>query len=208
MAGQPLERRSKVSWLSATTRRQRVVVISKIRFWVSHWDVSAGQSRRCAQATCALCQAGLPQVYRYVVLVVNSSGLQQLVELRDRHYGLMESLRNQPRGELGAVLTIRKTGDARNSPVEITSSDQEVVVEQDITRLVDCLGLPAKHVHDVEGVMNASVERMLDEAVASCGDVVVRRDAIESADQAERDRQIAQVRREGSSEVQCDEPTR
>lgn len=161
MSDRSLPRNAGPHWLVASIRRQRVVVCSRIRHWVSHWDVTAGQSRRCGGATCLLCQLGLPKQFRYVCLVVDQSGCQRLVELRERHYGLMEILRNQQRGELGAVLVIRKTGEAKNSPVEITSTGQEQVIEQSIDRLVDSLGLPAKHVQEAEQVIESEVEKLL-----------------------------------------------
>lgn len=141
-----LPKRESPRFFKITSRRVRVVVISKIRPWLSHWDTTVNQSRRCGGPTCLLCSWGLPAIYRYVCLVIDQNGIQGLVEMRSRHYGLMEVMRNQTRGELGSVLNIRKTGEASNSPVEITVSDQEQVIEQDIARLVEVLGLPARHV--------------------------------------------------------------
>jgi SHS2 domain-containing protein len=90
-------------------------------------------------------------------------GNQRLLELRERHLGLMELLRNQTRGELGAVLNVKKAGEAKNSPVEITSSDQEQVIEQDISRLVESLGLVARHVTEDQAEEDAAVNAKLEE---------------------------------------------
>lgn len=163
MAREQLPRKKTLMFLVASTRRQRVVVVSKIRFWISHWDISVNQSRRCGGSLCWFCQMGVSSQYRYVCLVVDQAGEQKLVELRNRHYGLMERLRNQPKGELGAVLVIKKMGEARNSPVEITATDQEQVIEQDISRLVETLGLAPKFIQDAAIAEESAVDKLLEE---------------------------------------------
>ncbi len=141
-----LPRSEKLRFMEITSRRQRVVVISKFRAWLSHYDVTERKTRRCGGATCLLCQMGLASCYRYVAMVVDQNGTHKLLELRERHLGLLEVIRNDPKGEVGCILNVRKAGDAINSPVEVTCSDRQNVIEQDIQKLVDVLGLPAKFI--------------------------------------------------------------
>ena len=105
---------------------------------------------------------GLPRQLRYVCLVVDSNGQRALVEFRERHWPIIEVMRNAGGGEVGTVCVMHKTGEANNSPVEIRVTGKEKVISQDISRLVECLGLPAKHVN-LETVENQDV---LDEIIS------------------------------------------
>jgi len=167
MSYQPLPKPKKVLWLVASQKKQRVVIISRIRFWTSHWDVTAGKSRRCAGDACQLCAAGLPQQIRYVCLVVDQLGSQRLLEFRERHYAVLETMRCQPRGELGTVIVIQKSGEAKNSPVEIKAVGQEQVIEQEISRLVESLGLPPKFLTDEQPTQPLQKENPLFEETES-----------------------------------------
>ena len=124
-------------WVILTDRRQEFLCLSEATPWVSHWDVDAGRSRKCAGARCWLCHCGVPKVLRVIILVIDDQGRERLLELRERHRPLWESS-----SLVGARLHARKEGLAKNSPVVIARAGREEIAPRDISRLIECLGLP------------------------------------------------------------------
>lgn len=144
-----LPRSESLRWLKIADRKQTIVILSDATAWASHWDVAKRRSRRCAGERCAMCALGLPVVWRYVMLVRTRIGTEELIELRERHADQLDSIRNQNGTCAGAIMMVWRSGSAINSPIEISLRDFETVQKRAIDRLVDQLGLPAKHVEEV-----------------------------------------------------------
>lgn len=132
-----------VPWCCLTTEPVDLLCISEAVWWLSHWDTAAGRTRRCAGLHCALCQMGSPRQERAVVMVVTMRGERRLLELRDRHRGELERATGMYGKLAGVWLRCRKSGEARNSPVVVSSVGFERLEAHAIGRLVECLGLPA-----------------------------------------------------------------
>lgn len=123
-------------------RRSELVICSRVEHWVSHWDVEKGRSRKCAGLECSLCAVGVPRVTRFIVMAIDSRGHEVLVELRERHRHILEQIEATVTNGEGVRITARKEGQARNSPVTFTILGPEAVYRREISKLVDCFGLP------------------------------------------------------------------
>lgn len=136
----------KPEWLKVTERWQELLVVSEPTPWVSHWDPTANRSRKCAGPECYLCSLGCQKQLRVVVIAIDNRNRDKIVELRERHREMLEGF-----GSLvGLRIRVRKSGTARNSPVDVEGLEHAAAIERDISRLVDSLGLPAINVADIE----------------------------------------------------------
>jgi len=149
----------KPKWLKPGPRWVEVLVISELTPWVSHWDARAGKSRRCGQAGCALCAQGYQKQLRVVLMGLDASQRDVLVELRERHRSMLDGFESV----VGLVVRIRKAGSARNSPVEMEVKDRRNAAERDISRLVDCFGMEPLYLHDAEEQIERSVSGLVAE---------------------------------------------
>ena len=143
------------TWLKATERRMELLIISEITYWVSHWDPQRGRSVRCGGTACYHCQQGAQKIVRGVVLGIDSSGREKLLEIRDRHERIFESYDTS----VGLRISVRKTGPARNSPIDMTVLREELAYRRDISRLVDSLGEPAVILGETEAERAERVDR-------------------------------------------------
>lgn len=64
---------------------------------------------------------------------------------------------------VGLVVRIRKTGTARNSPVELDVRDRRNAAERDISRLVLSLGEEPQFLEDDRGILDRAVEGIADQ---------------------------------------------
>ena len=142
MSKRQLPKGVSLEWYRPSRSRAELVICSTWQSWVSHWDVGRGVSRRCGGQDCGLCEIGSPQQLRFVVLTIDSRRRAALLELRERHRGIVERLENEWHGGPGATLRVWRDGEARNSPVEVRLLDRERVhVEiRDVSKLVGVLG--------------------------------------------------------------------
>lgn len=175
-------------WIVPGRTKQVLTIASVPEWWISHWDVGAGQSRRCAGPHCLLCSRGYPQVLRFVFAVVNGQGKHRYLELRERHRDDVQRI-NQ-RGSVGAVVRVDKPGQATNSPVRIRVLEGMVpMTEIDISALVLKLGLPPLLVG-----MAADVRQFESEAPETERVVRPLPDPIERAPVGEIERAMANAR--------------
>ena len=130
-------------WVKCGERRAEYVCLSAVEGWVSHWDLMARRSRRCGGADCWLCAGGSPKVLRFVVMVLDSSGNERLLELRERHRKVLADWLAEGGSVVGVRFWIRKEGAAKNAAVELRACGRDQVVAREIGRLVSSLGLPA-----------------------------------------------------------------
>jgi hypothetical protein len=129
-------------WVQATERAQRLLIVSEVRHWVSHWEASSGRSRRCGGEGCALCALGGQRQLRMVVLCVDGRGNDILFEFRERHRAVLEGILERCKTTVGVRISVWKDGSAKNSPVCVKYIDQEHAQEREISRLVESFGLP------------------------------------------------------------------
>ena len=144
-ARQP-ERRGhqRLRWLHTSDQAREVTIRSPLEWWYSHWDVAERRSRRCCGPGCIPCATGSPVVIRYVLAVEEDSGQVSLLELRERHSALLDSLREAPRGQIGRRIRVFKAHKAKNAPVRIELLDVRDVTPIELSRVVAMLGLPAQ----------------------------------------------------------------
>lgn len=135
-------------WFSATEKRTELLIISQAHHWISHWDPARHRSVRCGGSRCLACSYGAQKQLRVVVMAVDQYGKEFLLELRERH---RERVDKYPT-TLGLRIRIRKTGSAKNSPVEIVVIEESHAIERDISKLVDCLGERPVLVAEDEGL--------------------------------------------------------
>lgn len=125
-------------WIQWHDRYQALTCISEATPSMTHWDTEVNRSRRCGGKECYLCAIGVQRQLRVYVLALTKDNKEVLFELRERHRDVFDGF-----GSLvGLQIRGRKIGLARNSPVEIVCGEFVYAVRRDITRLVDCLGLP------------------------------------------------------------------
>lgn len=134
--------KDKPLFVTFTERRQEFIVCSRVEHWVSHWDQTAGKSRRCAGSDCHLCHLGVPRVTRFVVMALDTHNRECLIEMRERHRHILEQLEASVTNGEGVRITCRKEGTAKNSPVTVTILGHEAVFRREIQKLVDTFGLP------------------------------------------------------------------
>lgn len=123
-------------WVRWTGHWQEFLVISEIESWVSHWDARIGKSRRCGGPGCALCHMGYQKQLRVVVMTIDKSGRDTLIELRERHRTYLDGVESV----VGLKVRMKKMGAARNSRIELDIIGSQEVATRDIKRLVLCLG--------------------------------------------------------------------
>lgn len=128
------------AWLIPCIIPMDIVVLGASQ-WLSHWDTGARRSRRCAGVDCALCARGVDTVTRYVLLVSDKHS-EYLLELRPRHYELINEIQDIHGSIVGSCLRVWRDSTAANAPVHLLYlSRDDSIVERDITRLVATLGL-------------------------------------------------------------------
>lgn len=125
------------TWVVATDRRQELLIISEPTHWVSHWDVQLRRSRRCGGRECYLCSVGAQKQLRVVVMAIDSAGREKLLELRERHRELLDGIGSF----VGARVSIKREGQAKNSPITVKYLEHSAAHERDISRLVESFGL-------------------------------------------------------------------
>jgi hypothetical protein len=76
---------------------------------------------------------------RVVILCVDENGREKLVELRERHREVFDRYDSM----VGLRIRVKRSGTARNSPVDLKVVKEEHAVERDISRLVESFGLPS-----------------------------------------------------------------
>jgi hypothetical protein len=140
------------TFIKLTDRRQELLVVSPVEAWISHWDNNLHRSRRCAGATCALCHVGVPRKIRFIVMVIDGAGHEKLLELRERHRALCESLNAVIESGFGARIVARKEGKAVNSPLDVRFLEKQEAYIREIRKLVDCFGLAPKSDRLLEGI--------------------------------------------------------
>lgn len=131
-----------IRWVAATERAQRLLIVSEVRHWVSHWEASSGRSRRCGGEGCALCALGGQRQLRMVVLCVDGRGNDILFEFRERHRDVLQQILERHKTTVGVRISVWKDGGAKNSPVCVKLIDKEFAQEREIARLVESFGLP------------------------------------------------------------------
>lgn len=146
-------------WLRPGPRWNEVLIISELHHWVSHWDNAIGRSRRCGGPGCKLCAIGYQKQLRVVVMGLDASQRDVLMELRERHRSMFDGFESV----VGLVVRIRKTGTARNSPVELDVRDRRNAAERDISRLVLSLGEEPQFLEDDRGILDRAVEGIADQ---------------------------------------------
>jgi len=141
-----LPRSPKLRFVVLTRHKTQLLVLSKAEAWLSHWDQTVRAKRRCGGETCALCALGVNRQYRYVLLCLDRMGQEVLLELTERHAGVLEEAEQMNGGIVGSRLVVQKLGDAKNSPISVRVTGREQVWERSIVNLVACFGLEAQHV--------------------------------------------------------------
>jgi hypothetical protein len=147
-----LPRSQRSQWLSLGSRFVTLVTLSEIEWYTSHWDPVVKRARRCAEERCACCAMGLSKMHRYVVRVLDGQGEVYWLELGKPQRAAIEELHR--RGGAGWTIKARKEGTAANAVrvVQVTDQPRVFVHQQDISRFVAGLGLPAIQLQDVEAV--------------------------------------------------------
>lgn len=110
---------SECRFLRASTAAQEVVCLSAVVAFWCHWDSSLPGLRGCASGNCYLCAEGYGLQLRALVRVRTEAGEHAILELRDRHRSIIAELEGQGRSVVGQVLRVRRSGSARNSPVDV-----------------------------------------------------------------------------------------
>lgn len=134
----------RLRWFVPSEEPAEFTVRSPLDYWYSHWDVPQRRSRRCGGPECLSCQLGSPVAIRFVLAVEGAEGLLWLLELRERHQELLESLREAPSGQIGARIRVFRAWKAKNAPIQIELIGRQEVVPIEISRVVRSLGLEAQ----------------------------------------------------------------
>ena len=130
---------SRTDWIRLTTEPEILSVLG-CGGYTSHWDATAGKSFRCIGAGCATCNGGVPADPRYVFLVARlGDGTRYWLELRRRHYKLLEIAEGLNHTLIGTRWSVRKEWNAANARVEITFLDWKQTDEVNVERFVESL---------------------------------------------------------------------
>jgi hypothetical protein len=159
-------------WLKPGPRWGEILIISELRSWVSHWDNRISRTRQCGGPGCRLCAMGYQKQLRVVLMGIDASTRDVLFELRERHRAVLDPYPST----VGLVVKIRKTGTAKNSPVEIQVIGNRNAAERDISKLVAVLGEEALFVEDDR----AALDRMVDPIVEQLKDLDLERNRVEN----------------------------
>lgn len=109
--------------------------------WYSHWDARKNQSYRCIRSGCSTCAGGASANIRYVLLVGEmASSERHWLELRSRHYLLLERIEKDHGTVVGACLSVRKEFPAKNAPVCVELIDFKATEATCVLRFVESLG--------------------------------------------------------------------
>ena len=127
-------------FLKVGTQMLKAVCLTRIEHWYAHFDARIRMPVRCGGEGCQYCDAGRVPELRFVVGIREKRIGRALLELRERHRGLVEELNNHESEGVGCKLTIYRTGTAMNSPINVELEGWEVADEWDIGRLVESLG--------------------------------------------------------------------
>ena len=134
---------SDARWPVLSTRPLELLVVSEATPWTMHFDNLAKRSRRCGGPRCAMCAMGSPSETVNVLMGFDANGTRWLFELRKRHVLVLAKM-NSDRGTCaGWSVKVVKSGQAKNSPVEVSLLDWQRVEVHCIRALVESLGLPA-----------------------------------------------------------------
>ncbi len=133
---------SKPGWFVASVHRVHLTCLSDCHFWLSHWDATAGRSRRCGGASCALCALGMRPVYRFVFLAEDAMHRDFWLELREAHRSTIEEANDVASGCAGAVLCVYRRGPGKRAPVVVDYIERVARLEIDVSLFVSSLGLP------------------------------------------------------------------
>lgn len=133
---------SVISFAKPTREAITYLVRSPLDWWHSHWDQTEQRTRQCAGPNCALCAEGQPPTLRFILRVDDPKGAPKLLELRERHRPLLELMNEHPQGQVGALISIRKSGFNRNAKVEAEYQGHKATTPISVAKLVLTLGLP------------------------------------------------------------------
>lgn len=146
-------------WIQFRSHWSELLFISEPVAWVSHWEPRLGRARRCGGPGCALCHYGYQKQLRVVVMAIDASGRDTLIELRERHRNVLD----QHESAIGLVVRMRRKGAARNSPIELEVIERRPAAERDINRLVASFGLEPLFVGDPDAVIDAATAPIADQ---------------------------------------------
>lgn len=124
-------------WPTIDGRRREYLIISEPEHWVSHWEPALRRSRRCGGPTCYQCSVGIKKQLRVVIMCVDSIGRDALIELRERHREIFDSYETT----VGLRIELRRSGTAKNSPVDMKVLSRGDAIERNIAALVRSFGL-------------------------------------------------------------------
>lgn len=141
---------NRLRWLRPTEQAVDLTIRSPLEWWYSHWDVAERRSRRCGGQGCIPCTLGQPVIIRFVLAVEDHAGVVWLMELNERALPFLDSLREAPKGQVGAVVRVLKTWKAKNAPIQLELVDRREVSPIEVSRVVSTLGLPAQRSLKVE----------------------------------------------------------
>jgi hypothetical protein len=131
----------KTNWLTVTDEPENLVVHGFGAWW-SHWDPKRNQSFRCIRQGCSCCAEGNDAQVRYVLLVRRRGGVEKFwLELRSRHYALLERIDRLHGTVVGSSLMVKKIGRHRNAPVEVEFLDWKETEATNIERFLMSLGV-------------------------------------------------------------------
>lgn len=126
-------------WVKPTERSIELRIISEPCFWTFHFDVQIMRKRRCGGQACYLCAVGAKKQIAAVVMCVDTTGQDRLLELRARQREVFESYDTL----IGLRVRVRKAGKNDNSPIEVKVLEYSAAHGRDISRLVETFGEPA-----------------------------------------------------------------
>lgn len=130
-------------FLKIGTELVRLTCLSRVYHWLAHYDHIRRLPVRCAGVNCIYCSAGRVPELRFVLGCISARHGRCLIELRERHRGVLEEMDSHPCQGVGYRIDCWKTGIASNAPIEFKLGAWEAEQEWDISRLVDSLGASA-----------------------------------------------------------------
>lgn len=131
----------KTDWIKITTEPEILTVVGAGAYW-SHWDSTTRKSFRCIGEGCNTCEKGKPPDVRYVLLVSRlGDGRRYWLELRRRHYKLLEIAEKDNKTIIGTRWSVKKEWDAVNARVEITYMDHRPTSEVNVDRFIESLAV-------------------------------------------------------------------